>query len=138
MKTANILVYGNIAVYIKYCAVCLKINYTLKRLEYMCSVSLPLRCHRLFIVQTLNCTVNCYRIFCFQIISLYIVLLKYLCYRVTLKPNGISHYLRTCIFLLYYNILLVKMFIVWLLYSNLATLYIFKTCDSNFEVHNSI
>jgi len=29
MKTANIPVYGNIAVYIKYCSVCLKIDYTL-------------------------------------------------------------------------------------------------------------
>jgi len=27
LKTANILVYGNSAVYIKYCAVCLKIDY---------------------------------------------------------------------------------------------------------------
>jgi len=28
MKTVNIPVYGNIAVYIKYCAVCLEIEYT--------------------------------------------------------------------------------------------------------------
>jgi len=43
MKTANIPVYGNIAVYIKYCAVCLKIDYTLNCLEYSCAVSSPLR-----------------------------------------------------------------------------------------------
>jgi len=30
MKTANMQVYGNIAVYIKECAVCLKIDYTLR------------------------------------------------------------------------------------------------------------
>jgi len=38
-------VYGNIAVYIKYCAVCLKTDYTLRCLEYTCSVSSPLRRH---------------------------------------------------------------------------------------------
>ena len=43
MKTANIPVYGNIAVYIKYCAVCLKIDYTLICLEYICLESSPLR-----------------------------------------------------------------------------------------------
>ena len=42
METANIPVYGNIVVFIKYCAVCLKIDYTLSRLEYICSVSSPL------------------------------------------------------------------------------------------------
>jgi len=47
MKTANIPVYGNIAVYINYCAVCLKIDYTLRCLEYMCSQSSPLRSHGL-------------------------------------------------------------------------------------------
>ena len=31
--------YGNIAMYIKYCSVCLKIDYTLRCLEYICSVS---------------------------------------------------------------------------------------------------
>jgi len=54
MKTANILVYGTIAVHIKYCAVCLKIDYTLRYLEYICSVSSPLKHHRLFIVKTLT------------------------------------------------------------------------------------
>jgi len=34
MTTVNIPVYGNIEVYIKYCAVCLKIDYTLRYLEY--------------------------------------------------------------------------------------------------------
>ena len=36
MKTANIHVYGNIAVYmyIKYCTFCLKIDYTLRCLVY--------------------------------------------------------------------------------------------------------
>jgi len=47
MKIGIITVYGNIAVYIKYCAVCLKIDYTLRCLEYICSVPLPLRRHRL-------------------------------------------------------------------------------------------
>ena len=47
MKTANITVYGNIVLYIKYCAVYLKINYTLRCLEYICLVSSPLRRHRL-------------------------------------------------------------------------------------------
>ena len=31
--------YGNIEVYIKYCAVCLKIEYTLRCVEYICSAS---------------------------------------------------------------------------------------------------
>jgi len=39
MKTANIPVYGNIALYIKYWPVCLNIDYTLRCLEYICSVS---------------------------------------------------------------------------------------------------
>jgi len=47
MKTVNIPVYGNIAVYIKYCNVCPKIDYTLRYLEYMCPVSPPLRQHGL-------------------------------------------------------------------------------------------
>jgi len=37
MKTAYIPLYGNCVVYIKYCAVCLKIDYTLRCLEYICS-----------------------------------------------------------------------------------------------------
>jgi len=37
--------YGTIAVYIKYCPVCLKIDYTLICLEYICSVSSPSRWH---------------------------------------------------------------------------------------------
>jgi len=32
-------------VYIKYCAVCLKRDYTLRCLEYICPVSLPLSSH---------------------------------------------------------------------------------------------
>jgi len=44
MKTAYIPVNGNIAVYIEYRVVCLKIDYTLRCLEYICSV---LRRHRL-------------------------------------------------------------------------------------------
>ena len=36
------LYFMNIAVYIQYCAVCLKINYILRCLEYICSVSSPL------------------------------------------------------------------------------------------------
>jgi len=49
MKTANIpvygnsAVYGNIAVFIKDCAVCLKKDYTLICLEYICSVPSPWR-----------------------------------------------------------------------------------------------
>jgi len=35
MKTTHIPVYGNIAVYIQYNAVCLKIDYTLRCLEYI-------------------------------------------------------------------------------------------------------
>ena len=34
-------------VYLKYCAVCLKIEYSLRCLEYICSVSSPLRRHGL-------------------------------------------------------------------------------------------
>ena len=47
MTTANLPVYGNITMYVHYCAVCLKIDYTLRCLEYMCSVSSPLRRHGL-------------------------------------------------------------------------------------------
>jgi len=47
MKKANIPVHGNIAVYIKYYAVCLKIDYTLRCLEYICLVSSPLKRHGL-------------------------------------------------------------------------------------------
>jgi len=36
MKTANIPMYGNIAVYVKYCGVCLKIDYTLRCYQYIC------------------------------------------------------------------------------------------------------
>ena len=43
MKTANKPVYGSIAVYIKYCAVCLKIDYSLRYLKYICLVSSQLR-----------------------------------------------------------------------------------------------
>ena len=42
MKTVNIPMYGNTAVYIKHWAVCQKIDYTLRCLEYICSVSSPL------------------------------------------------------------------------------------------------
>jgi len=35
MKTANIPVYGNITVYIKYCVVCLKTDDILRCLEYI-------------------------------------------------------------------------------------------------------
>jgi len=39
MKTAKIIpVYGNIAVYGNICAVSIKIDYTLRCLEYICSV----------------------------------------------------------------------------------------------------
>jgi len=64
MKTAN--VFGNIAVYIKYCVVCLKIDYTLRCLEYICSVSSPLRRHGLSLRSPLNredtdkCTLTIY------------------------------------------------------------------------------
>jgi len=54
MKTANIPVYGNIAVHIRYCAVCLQIEYTLTCLEYICSVSSPFRRHGLLIVERLT------------------------------------------------------------------------------------
>jgi len=49
MKTANIPVYGNIAVYRKYCVVCPNKDYTLRCLEYMCSVSSPLRRHEVLL-----------------------------------------------------------------------------------------
>ena len=39
MMTAKIPVWGNTAVYIQYCVVCLKIDYTLICLEYICTVS---------------------------------------------------------------------------------------------------
>jgi len=58
MKTANIPVYGNIAVYIKYCTVCLKLGYTLRCLEYICSVSSPLKRHKLLIVKTMTNVLN--------------------------------------------------------------------------------
>ena len=65
MKTANIPVY--IGVYITYCAVCLKIDYTLRCLDYICSVSSRLqesRCacaHRpLNREDTDNCTITYY------------------------------------------------------------------------------
>jgi len=47
MKTANIPVYRNSAVYIKCGSVCLKIDYTLRCLEYICSVYSPFRRHGL-------------------------------------------------------------------------------------------
>jgi len=43
MKTAYIPLYGNSVVYIQYCAVCLKIDYTLRCLEYICSLSSSLK-----------------------------------------------------------------------------------------------
>ena len=52
MKTTNIPMYGNSAVYIKYSAVCLKIDYTLRCLEYICSVVSPLRHHGLLRIQS--------------------------------------------------------------------------------------
>jgi len=45
MKTADIPVYGNIAVYETIALSVYKIDYTLKCLEYICSVSSPLRRH---------------------------------------------------------------------------------------------
>ena len=45
MKRANIPVYGNSAVYIHDCTVCITKNYALRSLEYIGSVSSPLRCH---------------------------------------------------------------------------------------------
>jgi len=41
MKTASIPVYGTIAVYIKYWALCLEIDYTLRCFEYICLVYSP-------------------------------------------------------------------------------------------------
>ena len=49
IKTVNIPVYGNIVVYIKYCTLCLKIDYTLRCLEYICSVYSPLIHHGLLL-----------------------------------------------------------------------------------------
>jgi len=43
MKTVNIPMYVNTAVYIKHWAVCQKIDYTLRCLEYICLVSLRSR-----------------------------------------------------------------------------------------------
>ena len=57
-KTANITVYGIIAVYIKYCAVCLKIDYTLRWFEYICSVSSPFKRPRALAALTLR-PLNC-------------------------------------------------------------------------------
>ena len=54
MKTANKPMYGNIAVYVQYCVVCLKIDYTLRCLECMCSVPSPLRRHGLLRLTPLN------------------------------------------------------------------------------------
>ena len=48
----NIPVYGHIALYIP--VKCLTVDYTLRCLEYICSVSSPLRPHRLLIVKTLT------------------------------------------------------------------------------------
>ena len=45
METGNKPVYGNIAVYKNYCTVLLKKDYTLRYLEFMCSVCSPLRRH---------------------------------------------------------------------------------------------
>jgi len=39
MKTVNLPMYGKIEVCVKYCVVCLKIDYTLQCLEYICSIS---------------------------------------------------------------------------------------------------
>ena len=66
MKTANIPVYGNVAVY---ALVCLKIDCTLRCLEYICSVSSRLSYHRLSLLHALmplncedtdKCTLNYY------------------------------------------------------------------------------
>ena len=48
LKTAHIPVYGSIAVNIKHCAVCLKLDYTLRCLENICSVSSS--CFRKYVV----------------------------------------------------------------------------------------
>ena len=47
MKTANILVYGKLVILRCIWNICLNIDYTLICLEYICSVSSPLRRHRL-------------------------------------------------------------------------------------------
>ena len=58
MKTAKIPVYGNIAL------TDYKIDYTLRCLEYICSVSSPLRTPQtLTHIDTDKCTLNCYPIF---------------------------------------------------------------------------
>jgi len=44
MKTANIPVYGNIGFYGNIALFVFEINYTLRYLEYICSVSSPLIC----------------------------------------------------------------------------------------------
>jgi len=49
MKTAKIPAFGNIALYGNIAlSVCLKIDYKLRCLEYICSVSSPLRRHVTF------------------------------------------------------------------------------------------
>jgi len=56
MKTANIPVCGNILVYENIVLlICLKIDYTLRCIEYICSVSSPLRSNGLLIMKTLTC-----------------------------------------------------------------------------------
>ena len=52
MKTANISVYGNIAMLKKIALVCLKIDYTIRCLDYICSVSSPVRHQEFLIVKT--------------------------------------------------------------------------------------
>jgi len=47
MKTANIRMYGNIAVYANIALSVYKIDYTLRCLEYICSVYSQLRRHGL-------------------------------------------------------------------------------------------
>ena len=47
MKTANIPVYGNIAVYLNIALSVYKIDYALRCLEYICQVSSLLRCNGL-------------------------------------------------------------------------------------------
>jgi len=47
MKTAKLPVYGDIAVYGNIVMSVYKIDYTLRCLEYICSVSSPLRRYRL-------------------------------------------------------------------------------------------
>ena len=54
MKTVNIPMYVNTAVYIKHWAVCQKIDYTLRCLEYICLVTFALAPVGLLIVKTLT------------------------------------------------------------------------------------